>query len=371
MDKETNNLISDLGVQGAVGLKCNPSGVEGDLAMFGPRLCDRLYGLKAYHDYPYLALLRRIKSEGRKKGDRTGTGTTAIFGHQMRFSLLGGVVPLLTSKKMFIPAIVHEIIWYLSGSSNIKYLQDNGVRIWNEWADANGDLGPVYGFQWRNWPTYEFEVFDNPSDEPLFYVKEGRIDQIANLIHDLKNSPDSRRLMVTAWNVGQLQDMKLPPCHYTFQFYSEEMTQEERMAYVQSSRDLSEEDMWEIFSGHDVEEILEQWNAPKRYLSCMLSQRSADAFLGVPFNIAQYSILTHLFAKLTGMVAKDFIWNGGDCHIYDNLQDQVNEQLSRTPYASPKLKIADTVDNIDNLKYNDFEFIDYEFHPAIKGQVAV
>lgn len=322
--------------------------------------------LERYHDDQYLDLLRHVKYTGKAKKDRTNTGTISTFGYQMRFDISHNIIPLLTTKKMHLPAIFHELVWYLSGTGNIKYLRENGVRIWNEWADEKGDLGPVYGYQWRNWPKYEIEEFDNPSDEPLFYVTFDKVDQIANLIADLKNNPDSRRLMVNAWNVADLPDMKLPPCHYTFQFYTEEMTVEERIQWWRT----------EVGAGYNTEtkathEGLDILQVPRRWISCMLNQRSADVFLGVPFNISQYSVLTCLIGQIVGMAPKELIWTGGDCHIYDNLRDQVDLQLTRTPYKSPRLVINPAVDNIDKITYNDFSVVDYTFHPAIKGQVAV
>lgn len=324
-----------------------------------------------YHDLQYNAFLKDVRDNGRHKEDRTGTGTTAKFGHMMRFDIRNGIIPLLTGKKMHLPSIIHEIIWYLSGSPNIKYLQDNGVRIWNEWADANGDLGPVYGVQWRNWKTYDIlrsDAEDFTGDtirHTNATVIEGKVDQIQQALDDLKNNPDSRRIIVNAWNVAYIKDMKLPPCHFTFQFYAEEMTWEERVEWWQHANNK-----------HGIipkvmDTQLDKMGVPRRYLSCLMSQRSADAFLGVPFNIAQYSILTHLVAKLVGMAPKEFIWSGGDCHIYDNLKDQVDEQLTRIPYPSPRLLIADNVDNFENLSYNDFLIEDYQCHPAIKGKVAV
>lgn len=324
-----------------------------------------------HHDYPYLHLMNDVYKKGKVKTDRTGTGTTSVFGRSMRFDIRHGIIPLLTTKKMHIPSIVHEIIWYLSGTGNIKYLQENGVRIWNEWADANGDLGPVYGHQWRNCVKYDIEEWDNPSDEPLFYVKETGIDQIAQVIETLKTNPDSRRILVNAWNVAELDEMKLPPCHYAFQFYSEEMTQDERIDWVRKEYNCDEETMWDIFSGRDINEVFDQYSVPTRYLSCVLNQRSADVFLGVPFNIAQYSILTHMIAQVVGMAAKEFVWNGGDVHIYSNHMDQVAEQLKRAPLPSPVLVLNKKVDNIDDFKYSDISIKDYESHPAIKAKVAV
>jgi thymidylate synthase len=326
-----------------------------------------------FHDYQYLDLMSNVRNYGRLKTDRTGTGTTSVFGREMRFDIRHGVIPVLTTKKMHWPSLIHEIIWYLSGTGNIKYLQENGVRIWNEWADENGDLGPVYGYQWRNWPTVEYEEWDNPADEPLFYIKEGSIDQIAEVINTLKTNPDSRRIMVNAWNVGQLAEMKLPPCHYTFQFYTEEMTQEERIEWFRKENpDLTHDDLMEIFGySADASEPLEVRSVPTRYLSCKITQRSADVFLGVPFNIAQYSILTTMIAQVVGMAAHELIWSGGDVHIYSNHMDQVNEQLTRMPTASPVLVLNKSVDNIDNFKYSDFSLKDYQSHPAIKAKVAV
>lgn len=322
------------------------------------------------HDFTYFALLRRIKDEGRHKSDRTGTGTTSIFGHDMRFNIQNGSIPLLTSKKMHLPSIIHELIWFLSGDTNIATLLKNNVRIWSEWADDNGELGKIYGKQWREWDKYNIVESDVEINEDgsLFHsratVVESKIDQIAEVIHTLKNNPDSRRIIVSAWNVADLPDMKLPPCHAFFQFYSEEMTYQERIEWWQVKNNTTA--IPKVMASQ-----LDDMGVPKRFLSCKLTQRSADVFLGVPYNIAQYSLLTHLIAKLVGMATKEFIWSGGDCHIYDNLQNQVDEQLSRIPYVSPHVVIKDSVDNIDNLSYNDFEIINYQFHPTIKGQVAV
>ena len=264
--------------------------------------------MEQYHD-----LLKHILATGTKKEDRTGTGTKSVFGYQMRFNLADGF-PVVTTKKLHLKSIIHELLWFLAGDTNIKYLQDNGVRIWNEWADENGDLGHVYGYQWRSWPTPE----------------GGFVDQITQLIHDIKTNPTSRRLIVSAWNVGELDKMKLPPCHLLFQFYVNEGK-----------------------------------------LSCQLYQRSADIFLGVPFNIASYALLTMMVAQVTGLEAGDFVHTFGDAHIYNNHLEQVDLQLSRTPMALPTMKINPEVKSIFDFKFADFELVNYESHPHIKGEVSV
>lgn len=261
----------------------------------------------------YLHLLDKILKEGVKKSDRTGTGTLSIFGHQMRFDLSEGF-PLVTTKKLHIRSIIHELLWFLKGDTNIGYLKENGVSIWDEWADANGNLGPVYGRQWRSWPA---------SDDRC-------IDQITEVVGEIKNNPDSRRLIVSAWNVGELEQMALMPCHVLFQFY------------VANNR-----------------------------LSCQLYQRSADVFLGVPFNIASYALLTHMVAQQTGLEVGDFVWTGGDCHLYSNHIEQSKEQLSRQPFPAPKLYIRRKPDSIFDYRYEDFEIQDYKSHAGIKAPVAV
>jgi thymidylate synthase len=261
----------------------------------------------------YLELLDHVLKNGTKKEDRTGTGTLSVFGYQMRFNLSDGF-PLVTTKKLHLKSIIHELLWFLKGDTNTAYLQENGVRIWNEWANENGDLGPVYGKQWRSW-----------SDQD-----GGEIDQISNLIHDIKTNPDSRRLIVNAWNVSDLPKMALMPCHILFQFYV---------------------------------------NGNK--LSCQLYQRSADIFLGVPFNIASYALLTLMIARVCNLEAGEFIHTFGDAHIYTNHLEQVNLQLSRQPFALPQMKINQHVDSIFNFNYDDFILENYESHPHIKGQVAV
>jgi len=261
----------------------------------------------------YLDLLQHVLNHGRPREDRTGTGTKSVFGYQMRFNLADGF-PVVTTKKLHLKSIIHELLWFLAGDTNVKYLQDNGVRIWNEWANENGDLGHIYGFQWRSWPTPEGKS----------------IDQITQLIHDIKTNPISRRLIVSAWNVGDLDKMNLPPCHLLFQFYVNEGK-----------------------------------------LSCQLYQRSADIFLGVPFNIASYALLTMMVAQVTGLKPGDFVHTFGDAHIYNNHLDQVNLQLSRSPLPLPQLKINPAVNSIFDFRYDDFELINYQSYPHIKGEVSV
>ncbi|KAA6321013.1 Thymidylate synthase [termite gut metagenome] len=261
----------------------------------------------------YLDLLSKVLDEGIPKSDRTGTGTISIFGHQMRFNLAEGF-PCLTTKKLHLKSIIHELLWFLQGDTNIKYLQDNGVRIWNEWADENGDLGHIYGYQWRSWPDYQ----------------GGHIDQITEVINTIKNNPDSRRMLISAWNVADLNNMHLPPCHLLFQFY--------------------------VADGK---------------LSLQLYQRSADIFLGIPFNIASYALLLLMAAQVTKLQAGDFIHTLGDAHIYLNHLEQVKQQLSRTPRSLPQMKINQEVTGIFDFKYQDFELTDYNPYPHIAGKVSV
>lgn len=261
----------------------------------------------------YLDLVQYVFDHGTEKSDRTGTGTISVFGYQMRFDLSAGF-PLLTTKKLHLKSIIHELLWFLMGESNIKYLQDHGVRIWNEWADETGDLGPVYGYQWRSW-----RAADSSS-----------IDQISDVINQIKQEPDSRRMIVSAWNVGEIKDMALPPCHLLFQFY------------VADSR-----------------------------LSCQLYQRSADVFLGVPFNIASYSLLTMMVAQVCNLQPGDFVHTLGDVHLYRNHIDQAELQLSRSPLPLPEMVINPQVKSIFDFKYEDFQLRNYQAHPHIKAQVAV
>eukprot|EP01114_Cavostelium_apophysatum_P006880 TRINITY_DN18429_c0_g1_i1.p1 TRINITY_DN18429_c0_g1~~TRINITY_DN18429_c0_g1_i1.p1 ORF type:complete len:258 (+),score=46.71 TRINITY_DN18429_c0_g1_i1:350-1123(+) len=257
--------------------------------------------------------MRHVKEHGAVKTDRTGTGTLSVFGYQMRFDLRQGF-PLLTTKKVHLKSIIHELIWFLQGSTNIAYLKEHGVTIWDEWADANGNLGPIYGYQWRSWPLPD----------------GGHVDQISQVLDQIRNTPDSRRMIVSSWNVADVPNMKLPPCHAFFQFY--------------------------VADGK---------------LSCQLYQRSADIFLGVPFNIASYAILTHMMAQQAGLEVGDFIWTGGDCHLYSNHLEQVDLQLSRTPKELPRLVIKRKPESLFDYRFEDFEVTGYDPDPAIKAPVAV
>ena len=257
--------------------------------------------------------MRHVRDHGARKEDRTGTGTLSVFGHQMRFDLARGF-PMVTTKKLHTRSIIHELLWFLNGDTNVKYLNDNKVSIWDEWADENGDLGPVYGAQWRSWPAPDGR----------------RIDQLQQVLDTLRTNPDSRRIIISAWNVAELDKMALMPCHALFQFY--------------------------VADGK---------------LSCQLYQRSADIFLGVPFNIASYALLTHMVAQQTGLRVGEFIWTGGDCHLYSNHMDQVEEQLARKPLPLPKLAIRRHPESITDYRFDDFEIVGYEYHPHISAPVAV
>ncbi len=261
----------------------------------------------------YLDLMRRVLEQGVRKDDRTGTGTLSVFGHQMRFDLVAGF-PVVTTKKLHLRSIIHELLWFLRGDTNIRYLRDNGVTIWDEWADENGELGPVYGYQWRSWPTPD----------------GGHIDQISQLLEQIRNNPDSRRLLVSAWNVAYVEQMALPPCHTLFQFY--------------------------VADGR---------------LSCQLYQRSADIFLGVPFNIASYALLTLMIAQVTGLKPGDFVHTLGDAHLYVNHLEQAREQLGREPFPLPTMRLNPDVDSLFDFRFEDFELLDYQCHPHIKAPVAV
>ena len=261
----------------------------------------------------YLDMMRLVRETGARKDDRTGTGTLSVFGHQMRFDLTKGF-PLVTTKKLHLRSIIHELLWFLSGDSNIRYLRENGVSIWDEWADEDGDLGPIYGVQWRSWPTPD----------------GGSIDQVAQIMRQLREMPDSRRILLSAWNVAEIDNMALPPCHCLFQFY--------------------------VADGR---------------LSCQLYQRSCDIFLGVPFNIASYALLTHMLAQQADLGVGDFIWTGGDCHLYLNHLEQADEQLAREPLPLPTLAIKRRPPSIFDYEYEDFEILNYESHPHIKAAVAV
>jgi thymidylate synthase len=261
----------------------------------------------------YLDLMNDILENGAHKSDRTGTGTLSVFGRQLRFNLAEGF-PLVTTKKLHLRSIIYELLWFLNGDTNIKYLKDNGVSIWDEWADEDGNLGPVYGYQWRSWPARD----------------GGKIDQITKLIEQIKHKPDSRRHMVTAWNPADVDDMALPPCHALFQFY-----------------------------------------VADEKLSCQLYQRSCDTFLGLPFNIASYALLTHMIAQQCDLQVGDFVWTGGDVHLYSNHLDQTKIQLSREPFALPSLTIKRKPDSIFDYRFEDFEIVNYHAHPSIKAPIAV
>jgi len=261
----------------------------------------------------YLDFLRHIRDNGTRKADRTGTGTLSVFGYQMRFDLAAGF-PLVTTKKLHLRSIIHELLWFLQGGTNVGYLREHGVTIWDEWANEEGELGPVYGRQWRSWPTSD----------------GGHIDQLANVLRQLRENPDSRRILVSAWNVGELDQMALLPCHALFQFY-----------------------------------------VANQKLSCQLYQRSADAFLGVPFNLASYALLTHMVAQQCDLGVGEFIWTGGDCHLYLNHLEQVETQLQRSPLALPSLRILRRPADLFDYRFEDFEIVNYQYHSAIKAPIAV
>mgnify|MGYP002631959868 CR=1 FL=1 len=314
-----------------------------------------------FHDDEYLRLMGDVIANGVSSPDRTGTGTISIFGADMSFDLSNYSIPMLTTKLIHTKSIIHELLWYLKGDSNIKYLNDNGVRIWNEWADENGDLGPVYPTQWRKLPQEVGATIKYETDPPTAEIQYEYIDQIATVITQLKEDPNSRRIIIDSWNVGLLDKMKLPPCHAFVQFYSRELYLQERNQIGGLS---GENCVWN-------HEELSQHNIPARALSCKLYQRSADVFLGVPFNIVQYSILTHMIAQVTDHVAEKFIWTGGDVHIYNNHFDQCYLQMTREAYPSPTLKLNPTVRDIDDFEFRDFVIDDYKHHDAIKATVSV
>lgn len=273
--------------------------------------------------HQYLDLMRHVLEHGVQKADRTGTGTLSVFGHQMRFDLATGF-PMVTTKKLHLRSIIHELLWFLSGDTNVKYLRDNSVTIWDEWAREDGELGPVYGYQWRSWPV------------PSADGKVQHVDQITELMRQLRATPDSRRMIVSAWNVADIPKMALAPCHAFFQFY-----------------------------------VAPGANGARGKLSCQMYQRSADIFLGVPFNIASYALLTHMVAHQCDLDVGDFVWVGGDCHLYSNHLEQTREQLSRTPHALPQLIIKRKPDSLFGYRYEDFEITGYLSHPHIKAPVAV
>lgn len=300
------------------------------------RVCTTTDTLLNKHDLQYHTMVDYVLKNGTFKSDRTGTGTRSVFGYQMRFNLRDGTVPLLTSKKMFVRAIIHELLWYIAGGTNNNDLRKNNVTIWDEWARTDGDLGPVYGFQWRNWRTGK-HVPRVDKDGHTWHLEE-TIDQLAILIDKLKNNPNDRRLIVSAWNVADLPDMALPPCHYLFQCYTRPV----------------------VVDGTETRE-----------LSMILNQRSADIGLGVPFNIIQYSLLLRMLAEVCGYVPGEFIWNGGDVHIYNNHVDQLQLQLTRSSFEAPKFRFARPVASIDDFGYDDFVIEGYQSHPTIKMDVAI
>lgn len=339
----------------------------------------------------YQDLMTRVMSEGVPKKDRTGTGTLSIFGHQMRFNLQEGF-PLVTTKRCHMRSIIHELLWFLKGDTNVKYLNDNGVTIWDEWKNKDGDLGPVYGKQWRSWPVIRavpYEQFNELTaagyedldagtwsmDEncSLYFVRT-QIDQISKVMDQLKNDPDNRRIIVSAWNVADLDEMALAPCHAFFQFYTRELTHEEREQWLDEHRP-GEWAKIQRLCGIDPEtgyhDIFDSEGVPDRQLSCQLYQRSADVFLGVPFNIASYALLVHMFAQQANMTVGDFVWSGGDVHLYSNHLEQTRTQLGRTPRPLPKLIIKRKPDSIFDYKFEDFEIEGYDPHPAIKAPVAI
>lgn len=324
----------------------------------------------AYHDSQYLQLVDHILKHGVYKEDRTGTGTYSVFGYTMRFDLRDGTVPLLTSKKMFTKGVIHEILWYLQGADNARYLQDNGVTIWDEWADTDGYLGPIYGKQWRSWTSHQLGEYETtPSGRTAYLVDTIHIDQIANLMDKLRNTPDDRRMIVSAWNVADLADMRLPPCHYAFQCYTRVMTRFERVRYA--SHQYAVYDLTTV-PEDKIDDILDAAGVPTRELSLLLNQRSCDTALGVPFNIVQYSILMRMLAEVVNMAPGDFIWNGGDVHIYKNHVDGLKEQLTRpVTHQSPTLGFARHITSIDDFRYDDFVISGYNSHPKIAFQVAV
>lgn len=321
------------------------------------------------HDTQYLDLVKDVLRNGTLQEDRTGTGTLAVFGRQMRFSLRDGTIPLLTTKKMYTRAVVHEILWYLQGGDNIKYLNDNKVKIWDDWADKDGNLGPVYGHTWRKWKQYkENKTHTTVFGSPQYDVIE--IDQIRTLVDTLQLNPMSRRLIVSAWNVSELENMKLPPCHYSFQCDARPLSVKERM-YQASRTYQPDEILDQNTSSEELNAWFEQANIPKYELSLILNQRSCDVGLGVPFNIVQYSILLRMLAHVSNMTAGDMIWNGGNVHIYTNHVEQLTDQLTREPYESPTLRFDRNVTDINDFKFEDFIVDGYKSHPTITMKVAV
>lgn len=321
----------------------------------------------------YLNLLQEVSEKGAVKSDRTGTGTVSLFGKQMRFDLNLGF-PLVTTKKVYLRAIILELLWFLKGSTNNNWLKEQNVHIWDAWADEHGELGPVYGAQWRSWPAVSvirpgdaLDHLDGSMTHVGAKINVKTIDQIADVVAALKTNPDSRRLLVSAWNPAQVDQMALPPCHCLFQFYTRPLSVLERRAWLdRNDGSLIGNSLDEEF----MHACLDEAGAPRRALSCQLYQRSADLFLGVPFNIASYALLTMMVAQQCGMAVDEFIWTGGDCHIYSNHKEQVATQLSRAPVTLPSMLIT-KAGSIFDYKLEDFNLSGYEHYPPIKGDVAV
>lgn len=333
-------------------------------------------------DKEYLDLVERVLEQGVSKGDRTGTGTLSLPFQQMRFDISENKIPLLTTKKMYTRGIIHEILWYLKGDTNIKYLQENDTRIWNEWADENGDLGPVYGAMWRKWPKNGNPAIDWTTDPPSAVQSEDSVDQIARAIDLIKNNPNDRRIIVNAWNPAYLPEdgltfsenvakgnQALPPCHAMFQFWVNQYSKEKRFEILEQRHPDVIENGWRQKWSEDI--LLDTYKIPKGELRCHLYQRSCDVGLGVPFNIVQYSILTHMVAHVTGYEATEFVWTGGDVHIYYNHVEGLREQMTREPYPVPRLELSDKVSDIDGFSFDDFEIVNYECHPTISMKVSV
>ncbi|HFR3999883.1 TPA: thymidylate synthase [Salmonella enterica] len=341
----------------------------------------------------YLALMQDILDNGVVKKDRTGVGTLSVFGRQLRFDLKEGF-PLVTTKKVHLKSIIHELLWFLNGDTNVKYLQENGVRIWNEWSDEEGNLGPVYGKQWREWRDCKvvechdvrrtqqlmqrgYKYIGNMKEDGTTYlVYEKAHDQISKVIQQLREDPDSRRIIVSAWNVGDLDDMALNPCHNYFQFYTTEMTLLERLDWYEVNEPekfanaplINHED---IDSEERLHETLDREGIPRRKLSCFYMMRSNDYLLGAPFNVASYALLTHMIAQQLNMVPDELVYSGVDVHLYSNHLEQAKLQLTREPYPLPKLVIKRKPDSIFDYKYEDFELVGYQSHPHIAAPVAV
>ena len=308
-------------------------------------------------DTQYLSHMQTLLREGAVKENRTGTDTVSIFGHQMRFDLRKGF-PILTTKKVFMKGVIHELLWFLNGETNIKYLKDNGVNIWNEWADENGNLGPVYGYQWRKWKDH--------SATDGGWAPYGHVDQIANVIETLKTNPDSRRMVVTAWNPAEVKDQALPPCHLLFQFNTQEIPLHTR--YEICRRDNPNTKTIPFCN----KESMDALGVPSRYIDCQLYQRSADWFLGVPFNIASYALLNMMIGRVVNMIPRHFVHSFGDTHLYANHHEQAIEQISRRPHFTlPTMVINNRPTGIDEFTYDDFDLQNYNSHESIKAEVAV